>query len=369
MASKGMKIAEALKHLGLEKSADANDVKLAYRDLAKIWHPDRFQGDARVGAKAEAQIKVINEAKTVALKYIEKYGHFRHVRDENIGADMGFEPPKPPPRYRTQQERPQPKQRPRPRPEPEPEPKKKEPPKPPPRKEPPKPPPRAKKRPRPEPEPAQDMFEESMSFGDYVPGATTIFISAIIVTLVGFFIMLGSAITDSPEERYKQYTEKTNQENLERIKALKKKAAEQAKAQAVQEEKEPEMEDVQLDTFFTLGSDKAWVSEVQGAPLQIQGTEWRYGFSTVQFDGNKVVSWNSSELNPLKVGMILDPNKFYSDRYFGVGSRRDEVAAIHGAPDIIEPNKWTYGEAWVEFDGDTVVTWENDQSISLAIRY
>jgi len=97
MASKGMKIAEALKHLGLEKTADANDVKLAYRDLAKIWHPARFQNDERVGAKAEAQIKIINEAKTVALNYVEKYGHFRHVKDDNAGAGMGFEPPRPPP--------------------------------------------------------------------------------------------------------------------------------------------------------------------------------------------------------------------------------------------------------------------------------
>ena len=160
MASKGMKIAEALKHLGVEKTADANDVKQAYRDLAKIWHPDRFQNDERVGAKAEAQIKIINEAKTVALAYIEKYGHFRHVKDENAGAGMGFEPPRPPPRYQQEQARP----RPRPRPEPEPPPKK-EPPKPPPKKERPKPPPRAKKK----PEPETDIFEESMSIGDYVP--------------------------------------------------------------------------------------------------------------------------------------------------------------------------------------------------------
>jgi len=132
MASKGMKIAEALKTLGLEKSADANDVKQAYRDLAKIWHPDRFQNDERVGAKAEAQIKIINEAKTVALNYVEKYGHFRHVRDDAAGADMGFEPPKPPPRYRSQAENRQRRQQ-QARPEPEPEPKK-EPPKPPPKK-------------------------------------------------------------------------------------------------------------------------------------------------------------------------------------------------------------------------------------------
>jgi hypothetical protein len=359
MASKGMKIAEALKHLGLDNNADANDVKQAYRDLAKIWHPDRFQNDERVGAKAEAQIKIINEAKTVALTYVEKYGHFRHVKDENAGAGMGFEPPKPPPRYRQEQPRP------RPRPEPEPPPKQ-EPPKPPPRQERPKPPPREKKKPEPDP----DIFEESMSIGDYLPGSTAIFVAAILIVLVGFFFMLGSSLFDSPVDRYKQFTEKTNLEMAARVEALKKKEAEQAaRAKAAARKVEPETEEVALDTFFTVGSDKEWVSTVQGPPVQIKGTEWRYGFSTVQFDGDKVISWTSSDLNPLKVGMILDPKRFYSERYFGVGSRRDEVAAIQGAPDIIEPNKWIYGNAWILFDADTVVSWQNDASIRLAIRY
>lgn len=353
MASKGMKIAEALKHLGLEKTADANDVKQAYRDLAKIWHPDRFQNDERVGAKAEAQIKIINEAKTVALNYVEKYGHFRHVKDDNAGADMGFEPPKPPPRYRQQQERP----RPRPRPEPEPEP--------PPKKEPPKPPPRPKAK----PEPETDLFEENWSFGDYLPGTTSLFVAAILIILISFFFMLSSSLFNSPVDRFKEYTEQSTKLSAARVKAMQRREAEMAKARAEQKKVEPVIEEVALDTFFTLGSDKEWVSAVQGPPLQIKGLEWRYGFSTVQFDGNKVVSWTSSELNPLKVGMILDPTRFYSDRYFGVGSRKDEVAAIQGAPTIIEPDKWTYGDAWVEFDSDTVVTWQNDASIQLSIRY
>ena len=360
MASKGMKIAEALKTLGLEKTADANDVKQAYRDLAKIWHPDRFQNDERVGAKAEAQIKVINEAKTVALSYVEKYGHFRHVKDENASAGMGFEPPNTPPRYQQQQQRP----RPRPRAEPKPPPRQ-EPPKPPPKQERPKTPPRPKKKPETEP----DLFEESMSFGDYLPGATSLFVAVILIILVGFLFMLGSSLSDSPEDRYKQFTQKSNLENVARIKALQQKEVDQARAKATAKKVIPVVEEVIQDTFFTLGSDKEWVSTVQGPPLQIRGPEWRYGFSTVQFEGDKVISWTSSELNPLEVGMILDPNRFYSDRYFGVGSSWDEVASIQGAPDIIEPNKWTYGDAFVIFDEDTVVSWQNDASISLAIRY
>jgi curved DNA-binding protein CbpA len=46
----------------LETTASLEEVKQAYRNLAKIWHPDRFIGDAQQKKKAEAEIKKINQA-------------------------------------------------------------------------------------------------------------------------------------------------------------------------------------------------------------------------------------------------------------------------------------------------------------------
>lgn len=46
------------KTLGVEKSASAADIKKAYRDLSKKWHPDKHKGDK----DAEAKFKEINEA-------------------------------------------------------------------------------------------------------------------------------------------------------------------------------------------------------------------------------------------------------------------------------------------------------------------
>jgi curved DNA-binding protein CbpA len=38
------------------------DIKRAYRDLAKVWHPDRFSGDSTLQQKAQEKLKRINAA-------------------------------------------------------------------------------------------------------------------------------------------------------------------------------------------------------------------------------------------------------------------------------------------------------------------
>jgi transposase-like protein len=52
----------AYRTLGVQRSANESEVKQAYRDLAQVWHPDRFGHDARLRAKAEDQLKNINAA-------------------------------------------------------------------------------------------------------------------------------------------------------------------------------------------------------------------------------------------------------------------------------------------------------------------
>ena len=48
--------------LGLDNQASAHEVKAAYRDLAKVWHPDRFAHDPRLQQKAQDKLKEINDA-------------------------------------------------------------------------------------------------------------------------------------------------------------------------------------------------------------------------------------------------------------------------------------------------------------------
>ncbi len=77
--------------LGVSKTADADELKRAYRKLAMSHHPDRNPGDK----SAEQKFKEINEAYDV-LKDDQKraaYDRYGHAAFENGGrgpGDFGF---------------------------------------------------------------------------------------------------------------------------------------------------------------------------------------------------------------------------------------------------------------------------------------
>jgi uncharacterized protein YjbI with pentapeptide repeats len=48
--------------LGLDPSASSDEIKQAWRDLAQVWHPDRFAGNDRLQQKAQEKLKEINQA-------------------------------------------------------------------------------------------------------------------------------------------------------------------------------------------------------------------------------------------------------------------------------------------------------------------
>lgn len=54
--------AESLRVLGLSPRATLEDANQAYKDLVRVWHPDRFQSDQKLKLKAEDNTRKINEA-------------------------------------------------------------------------------------------------------------------------------------------------------------------------------------------------------------------------------------------------------------------------------------------------------------------
>lgn len=48
--------------LGIQPGASLDEVKRAYRDMATVWHPDRFAHNQRLQQKAQDKLKAINHA-------------------------------------------------------------------------------------------------------------------------------------------------------------------------------------------------------------------------------------------------------------------------------------------------------------------
>ena len=364
-----MDIETALQTLGLTTEATAEDVKEAYRDLVKIWHPDRFQGDARLNAKTEAQIKTINEAKKVALAYQKKYGHFRFVgrqkrhdqarqyrqQSYETGGAAGqsaqqqqsqqrarkqnqskrtYQDQQQQQQQKQEQQRTQSQQR-----------KKSEP-----------------KQSRPKAAPQADIFESSESrMGQYT--LVGVFILAVVIS---FVVMLVTSLNDRPEDRVKSIRQQqdTSMEELKRRLKEERYGKSEPNTESTAAATPPAVK-AKVDTFFTLGSNKEWVSYVQGPPTQIKGPIWHYGLSTIEFKGDSVIGWDSAEDSPLLIGMLQGDNPEYEDKYFTVGSLKRDVLAVQGAPTRLEETEWGYGDAYIQFNGDTVKYFKNDRVNSL----
>lgn len=53
---------DCYRELEISPDASSEQVREAWRDLAQVWHPDRFAGNERLRAKAQERLKRINEA-------------------------------------------------------------------------------------------------------------------------------------------------------------------------------------------------------------------------------------------------------------------------------------------------------------------
>ena len=58
---------EALRLFGLDEDATETDIKLAYKEMAQILHPDKFASNKRLSERANEQFKLVNEARDVLL--------------------------------------------------------------------------------------------------------------------------------------------------------------------------------------------------------------------------------------------------------------------------------------------------------------
>ena len=78
-------VKQCLEILGVTPNTTPDQIKVAYRDLVKVWHPDRFVHDKRLQQKAEEKLKEINEA------YEQLQSAFAHAESRQAQASAASE--------------------------------------------------------------------------------------------------------------------------------------------------------------------------------------------------------------------------------------------------------------------------------------
>jgi tetratricopeptide (TPR) repeat protein len=81
-----MDIQQYYEVLELDPEAPSEDVFQAYKDLANVWHPDRFSKIPRLRAKAEKKLKEINEAYEKLQSYLSNLEQLKREKAAQIGA-------------------------------------------------------------------------------------------------------------------------------------------------------------------------------------------------------------------------------------------------------------------------------------------
>jgi curved DNA-binding protein CbpA len=67
-----VKLERCLRVLELDQCTSKEEAHRAYRDLIRVWHPDRFSGDARLAKKADEKVKELNAAYEELVQHLEK---------------------------------------------------------------------------------------------------------------------------------------------------------------------------------------------------------------------------------------------------------------------------------------------------------
>lgn len=69
---------EIYKHLAeleLEPGASMEEIKASYKELAQVWHPDRFQSNVSLQQRAHSKLQRINESYQFLKLYCQRHGN------------------------------------------------------------------------------------------------------------------------------------------------------------------------------------------------------------------------------------------------------------------------------------------------------
>lgn len=329
--------AEDFRALGLKPEASIHEVKRAYRDLAKRWHPDRHQQRTSHEKKnAEERFKEI----TVAYRRISK-----GLKASGKDASFGYHAQRRQQQRRSQESEEGVRA------------------------------PTGKSSPEATPQGASQSFWQfipirfkrpsSATFNGSILIAGSLMLSALIVFLLqdmdGSHTPTGAAVSklspthpqgSSVRSQPKGVSQGTLPNPEHRDMPVPPNQANGLSSQKVSGggEEAP---------HFTLGSTEAEVLRVQGPPSRVHGQVWTYGLSEVHFREGRVWRYNNFDQS-LKVRVLPSVTASGNEpEFFTVGSTKDEVLRVQGTPTRIEGNRWYYGFSEVRFRTGMVEDYDN----------
>jgi curved DNA-binding protein CbpA len=112
--------------------------------------------------------------------------------------------------------------------------------------------------------------------------------------------------------------------------------------------------------YITAGLTKSEVLAVQGNPTSSSDDRLKYHGSEIYFKDGRVIGWNIAASAPLRVKLWPDVAVDQGLTRFRVGSSKNEVLVVQGTPNVFSENTFGYGSSEVYFKNNRVVSWKKD---------
>ena len=363
-------LADCYRILDLPPDATQEEVKRAYRELAKVWHPDRFTGDPKLQHKAQEKLKQINSAYerfcksgpheprsagsarggTTPSSQGSTDGNGRKDATTDRGGNREEAPRHPPPPPSPQA-----------------------------------PAPTANwgrravqfviavviltviraiftesdRSPRQTSDYRPSYSAPNQSYSPEPPAAKQPPKSRQHLTLQQIMNLRGEALKQRPDlgmsiQEFSRYMQ-ANQSDYDFSEGVAYRPSDDT--QPSEPPPPPRISDSSPRGYFTAGSTKDEVLSVQGTPNRMTDNEFTYKYSSVRFKNGRVESWNDIS-NVLKAKML--PSAPVEEmNFFTVGSTKDEVLSVQGTPNRMTDNEFTYKYSSVRFKNGRVESWND----------
>lgn len=318
----------ALHILGLDSTASHREIESTYRLMVKVWHPDRFQTDAKLREAADEKLKSINAAHAYLASLPQTKAPKRPTR-KPAAPDVGLQS--------TSKTR------------------------------------------------RRTFLDSALAIGILVRCVLLLVILAVCAALL---IAMDRTLSSNPATAsfYAQYRSQlifTLETDLtafkQRLPRFLSGSVPSTPVQSPQSDPSSATTATAQPTssvppphvpmpYVTIGLTKDEVISVMGPPISSSANALLYRNATFYFRNGIVVGWKvNPALIPLHVKLWPTGHPDPRVSTFGIGSSKNDVIAVQGTPTLLSENKLAYGGSEVFLEGGRVIGW-NDNHASERLR-